>query len=434
MLELEQNKVENKLVSGCIVDYFTFSTKFYNPLQVIEFLGLDSPDIHFEPCRGKWNYSDGVYYRSIKILYNGNTEEMKDFVTVEMTGEGCRTFEDFGAGCWSDLFQMFLDGDISITRFDYALDDHDDYLDLDLLIDSTEKRAESGGFLHWVSDYRSYKVSYSADSKGCKGRTLYWGSNKSENFFRIYDKALQQKDRVSHWVRMELQLRGKHAEAFVRMAHSEYYNGDMALLFSEYLAKKVRFVQQAEDATDTNNRRWENMPFWDKLLDGVAKAAPFIFPGIDHSVDKVVNYVTKNCCQLLVTALSVMPLDALLDNMARHRKYKPLKPVYANMLEEHRDELLDYDPNEWERMWMRANLRTVDVTQASEYQADESPRKTEKLKALPIAVRSNSVKFQEKVLATLELKEKLDEQEQKAFDEFFPDYVQFPIPVPNPYL
>lgn len=79
--------------------------------------------------------------------------------------------------------------------------------------------------------YRVYRFNVREDTiRTIRGRnknveTIYWGSRKSEQQIRLYNKLIEQKkkklvvsEEISSWVRLELQLRGSKPAAWLRSA------------------------------------------------------------------------------------------------------------------------------------------------------------------------------------------------------------------------
>ena len=76
-----------------IYDFLTFTSKIHSQLSIIDLLGMQ--DCKFENLKGFYGYRDRLYYNGVSIHYNGR-DDMG--VCVELSGQGCRTFETFGNG------------------------------------------------------------------------------------------------------------------------------------------------------------------------------------------------------------------------------------------------------------------------------------------------------------------------------------------------
>ena len=102
------------------------------------------------------------------------------------------------------------------TRIDVALDDFASFFTLEEINALVENK-------QMVTKFRTYKrvVESSVSDSTIKGETIYVGSNKSDAFIRIYNKALEQKMDDMDWIRWEIQLRNSRSEAFVDMLLSD---------------------------------------------------------------------------------------------------------------------------------------------------------------------------------------------------------------------
>lgn len=288
--------------SGFLIDYFTFSTKNYTLQGVLDLIGLNKPNI-WEECRGKYLYEDGLYFESIKILFNGKTKDMEGSITCEMTGQGCRAFEEWGNGDFSSLFQEVNFGNINCTRIDPTFDEREEKLNLQTLIQDTLTEDIEGNFKNLVTDFKSASVNINRPKS--KGDTLYLGSKQSECYYRIYDKAKERGFQDLHWIRLENQLRKDYAQNFVTATEREY-NGDWTRLYLELLKKKVRYVEESQDRNDSNNRRWDTKDYWAEFLKDVEKAKPFIKPGMKYNKERLMKYVDLQAGNSVLTAMEIL--------------------------------------------------------------------------------------------------------------------------------
>ena len=71
-----------------IYDWLSFTSKVHTPDQLIAALGLSH--VPWTETKGARGYRDRKYFSCISIHYNGRADMG---VWVEMSGQGCRTFE-----------------------------------------------------------------------------------------------------------------------------------------------------------------------------------------------------------------------------------------------------------------------------------------------------------------------------------------------------
>ena len=164
-------------------------------------------------------------FNGIKVLYQ--PRENMDFqsmgVCVSMSGTGCRTFENHtkmllddahdeqgtGYTAFPNLFQIICANNCNVSRIDIACDDHDGALNMDDIVESVMNNDV-------CTRMQKRQVVLSYDGVDKDGTTVYFGAPSSDFRVRIYDKAKEQGDLVSHWVRVELVFKGKNALAFVQ--------------------------------------------------------------------------------------------------------------------------------------------------------------------------------------------------------------------------
>lgn len=193
-----------------LYDWLTVSSKNDDPQAWVKLLGMESCGWD-ELGHGRNGYRKGLYFGSISILYDGNPGMG---ACLDMSGQGCRNFEEYGTGDFDGLFRLFQQEEgYHVSRLDVAFDDHSGILDIWQLFRDTDKVDEDAE-QQFVSKFRKSKVEKEFDD-GRPGITVYHGSKKSAILIRIYDKAAERGlPKEQHWVRVELQLRDERAEAF----------------------------------------------------------------------------------------------------------------------------------------------------------------------------------------------------------------------------
>ena len=119
-----------------------------------------------------------------------------------------------------------------------------------------------------VTQQNAYKVHKDKDTGFCKpepaGKTLYFGSRKSEKYIRIYDKLAEQllknsNDKelknMTHWVRFETEYKGDTAREILLM----YMGQDFSENYCAHVRDMIYFVE-----SDGQAASW-----WDKFCNDV---------------------------------------------------------------------------------------------------------------------------------------------------------------------
>lgn len=304
-----------------IIDYLTFTSKIDSIDTLKSFLGLT--DLPFRECKGRYFYKKRLMYDGINIYYDGLDDDMG--ICVEMSGKGCRNFEQLGTGDYYELLGYIVanSGDLNITRLDIAFDDFDNLLNFDVICDAIKSK-------NYVSRFRQFKIinEYSQDDKS-NSTTVYCGSDKSDTLFRIYDKkAEQQRSDLDHWVRFEMQLRGDRASCFANLFVS---GNSLGSLFVKVINNYLRFV--VPDDFDTNKSRWLTVEWWFLFLGTVDKISLFV-PDVDYTETRLERFVKTQCSGAIVAFIALFGFNDFKD-LLQGKSQLRINRKYENLLFEH---------------------------------------------------------------------------------------------------
>lgn len=299
--------------SRYLYDALSFTSKVDSKENIISVLGLDYADIPWETISGAKGYHHRLYFMGISIHFDSGNPDQN--VWCEMSGQGCRAFEQFGSGDYDYIFQWIFDepNDRHFTRLDVAFDDRDTQLiDLGRLWCELEER-------NYVS-----KSKWQREDNSDGGRTIYLGSKHSEMFFRIYDKAKERGYDDMHWVRLELQLRRDYASSFVLNP------APLNEKFIGVLAKQWRFI---EPSTDSNKSRCENAYWWDELINGAIAITLFDKPELEYNLSHLDRFVFKMSGQAALAAVSIYGVEEYINklNDVSWKMYN--NPKYRELIE-----------------------------------------------------------------------------------------------------
>ena len=167
-----------------------------------------------------WELSDGVF-RLIREYPNGDTENVAYYAENAFQAGSWRL--DFNPNKLSDEEKLEMKRaidlltDVHFTRLDLAFDVFNNELGMKYRI-----------YRPNVSQ-REYGVYTAQWTKAVE--TIYYGSNSSEQQIRQYNKLVEQTkknmplpDGVEHWMRLELQLRGRKPTEWVERAKGMLYD------------------------------------------------------------------------------------------------------------------------------------------------------------------------------------------------------------------
>lgn len=294
-----------------LIDWLTFTVKReYDPRRVITwYLGMDSCLFQEKPY-GLDGYQHCLEYNHIKVLYEPREDvNFQDMgCCVQMSGKGCRAFETYSKlpqsgdayGAWNDeqgtgnaafpcLFQLLAAGaathDINVSRIDLACDDHDGALDMDVIVDAAVNNNIN-------SRMAKRQIVQSFDGTQRNGTTVYLGAPSSNFRVRIYDKAKEQGDMVSHWIRVELVIKGKNALAFVE----NFVNcEEVGKLASGIINDKFSFIER----DDINISRCSKSGWWVEFLENVDSVELLSREVVQHDIDEIEEWAVRQCAPAL---------------------------------------------------------------------------------------------------------------------------------------
>lgn len=286
-------------------DYFAFSSKIDSPYSLIQLLNLNEEN--WLNSKGFHGYRQQLYCGGIHIHFDGQ-DNMG--VCLEMSGSGCRMFEDNG-GNFIDLIRYCLDNndEINITRIDVSYDDFTGCLDLYQI----ESDIVAGNYR---SRFRAFPIER-IHSKSIDKRTftIYCGSKQSEIMFRIYDKKAEQKVDCAHWVRFEIQLRRERAEVFAGLCIENSINS----LFRGVIVNYLTIVENNE--SDSNISRAVIKPYWLKFLDDVS-AVKLTKQADDYTTSNLQRFVERQLPSALVAYIALFGFDEFLELLNRRSRVK----------------------------------------------------------------------------------------------------------------
>ena len=306
--------MDSKIAENIVIyDWLSFTSKNHTPDELIAALGLS--DVPWTLTKGARGYQDRKYFSSISIHFNGRPDMG---VWVEMSGQGCRTFESLSSVGWDNLFKFIRENALKITRLDVAYDDHIGVLNIrDIVCDT-----QSGMFIS-KSDYWETVLS-------SKGSTVQIGSPQSKVLIRIYDKAAERGFGLDvHWVRVEIQMRDDRAVQFTKIALP------IGAAFAGVLLNHLRYILPGED---TNKWRWPMTEYWLSLVEDAQRISIYQAPSMEYNEERCKNYVINQAGNAIDAMIQMYGLDEF-ESMIQNRQTMH-NPKYDMIVKQHRYEVL----------------------------------------------------------------------------------------------
>jgi len=195
--------------------------------------------------------------------------------------------ENKGSGIWVQLGPMFLihhanNLQVAVKEFLNLLGVKGDYPTkinrLDLAMDLFEVSMKEQDLDFWRQGWvgRSKVSDFHLNSRTGDLETIYIGSRKSAVFLRVYDKLAQaiSEGDINYWfdiwqgyqgevARVEWQVKPKDGNFPKDLQDFENFSGFTIRELLNYLLEWGRLC--IPNPSDSNNRRWEDAPFWKKV-------------------------------------------------------------------------------------------------------------------------------------------------------------------------
>ena len=255
-----------------LIDWLTFTVHYWGSdweSVVKEILGMD-PNLFLQVPRGRYGYRASAEYNNIVVYYNGRENaggdaEGRDMgICISMSGNGCRTYEDYAEGnslitLAAKLLKMYDEDNLSvnISRVDIAADDIAGVLSLERMLEYLSKR-QVNTRIRKVCENKSYDLGNGNENDSL---SFYLGSEKSDFRYRMYDKAKEQGDFEKHWVRVEMVHKGDYAKGAIRALVEA---GDK---IGQCVAAMIRSTLLFIEADNDRIERCSVAEWWDDFLE-----------------------------------------------------------------------------------------------------------------------------------------------------------------------
>ena len=142
------------------------------------------------------------------------------------------------------------------------------------------------------------------------GNGITFGRRVSDACLRVYNKRLERVvkgfEDPGHWIRAELELKRKRADAAAEL----YQAGDVQGFF-RHLAGVIRgYIEfKTPNPSDSNKRRWDVVSWWSRFLDGCEKARLSLQEQVKRTVESVMAWLDRSVGPSLAVVLEVLGQD-----------------------------------------------------------------------------------------------------------------------------
>lgn len=331
-----------------LIDWFsaTCHLEYYD--QLFGVLGIDLSKYEFvRKDHSLHGFRSGVYHGGISIYFDNSQDDT--LVWVEMSGSGCRTFEEISTKSFSDLLRLCYSSRrdekpfFHLSRVDVAYDIFDDPFLFDRLKYSVNGSLIVSGLSECLVEEKS-KIECGAPID-YTGRTIYFGSPRSELRFRLYDKRLERmRDDVESWYRFEIMLRNdRAAELAYNYCHYVLDSESLTLgnIFCSYLDK---YLSVRDRGSDSNPRRWRVAPWWSEFIKKAVKLRRLDSKPTSYNIYGVMSFVQRQAGNSIDVLLKTIGVEGL-SKLIRDRQ-SDLTPEQISVINEYHS-LYDVNNNSW---------------------------------------------------------------------------------------
>lgn len=256
-------------------DWLEFTVLDVQLPQLFEIVQLEFED--FKPLKtGRFGYKHQMKWTdgNIFIMFNALKDEEvsaqtrinpKSGIHVMITGQGCKQYS-VKHSLLGLVHILSSQKRVNFSRIDLAIDDYKSEI---LNFSEIHDAAMAGNFTSRWSKWDEIN-SRQTSTNDFLGRTMYFGSQASDLFCRIYDKTLERKANAdekieTEWTRLEMVYRKDRAEKLISYIIKGLPIGDA---LRGTLKQYLRFLTPS---ADSNKARWPTAPWWDELLSNVEK-------------------------------------------------------------------------------------------------------------------------------------------------------------------
>ncbi len=260
---------------------------------------------YFQQCNGIYGYKSCQQYQNIRVLYDG--PELMG-IHVQISGKGCRYLESLDNFDWNRFLGNLVYLGVKFTRIDVAIDQQN-YFDCDRI----QRYLKTDRVCTRFRKYGETSTSYIGSSELC-GKTIYFGSRKSEIFIRFYDKGLESDGQIEG-TRLEIVLRDGKANEFV----FQYLNRDNFYNLSYLTSKVINYYLRFIKCDSTRKERSSVANWWFDFVNTVEKLS--LGKGKEVvTLDRICKWFEKQVSTSLKLILETKGADYV-DEMVKKAKF-----------------------------------------------------------------------------------------------------------------
>ena len=288
----------------------------------------------------------------INIRYNHNNLSVQNNMglNIELTGGGLDYLREnlkqnnIEMYFYYKIKEIQQDYEINITRIDLAYDDfkRQPYLP----ISKIERVIKRGDFVSKSRVSRNLELLRLGEKKNKEqlGDTLYVGSNESERRLRLYNKYLEQINKVGfcdekYWLRYEMVFRKKQA----KKVFENFKDLSLVDIFFNSIQEFIRFVVSS---VDKKKSRLKTSEFWEEFLNSRKEVKPFVIIPEQKPADivKVTDWLVSISSAFHVPLTLLEKNDTEIDTLdysKLNKKQKELMKSFEGLSENEKKDVVE---------------------------------------------------------------------------------------------
>lgn len=265
--------------------------------DVFDLLGLSKLEFEFH------DWGMNTYHKHARFS-NIVVQQKDEFrYQLNLSGQGCREFEDYSTLDWYQLFAILKDlCDGKATRIDLAIDDFKGYYNVGMV-----RRAVKNKLFRTRMRMADDRVRYNLADVSTIMDSFYIGSMDSRLSINFYDKKLERESKdlevtEKFWTRTELRCKKDYADQVIDMILLHENIGTLAM---GILKKHITFIRKSNA---TNKSRVPAIKWWDDFLKNV-ESVQLSVKAPDKTLEKTKNWLGKSVAPSLATVKESDPLQ-----------------------------------------------------------------------------------------------------------------------------
>lgn len=254
----------NKL--DCIYDWVRVRIPNMSPEDVITKILRLKVDMFINKSTNILNYNTVYELDNIRVLYDSPKLTNKG-VSIEMSGQGCRLYEEFikfRDQWWFAFFRDCAHAGAVFNRIDMAINDYYRFIDIPEFIEKVEND-------ECITKFRTWHVTGEGDFNGKKeGSSIYFGAGQSNLQVVFYEKDYEQakKQRIP---REQVEIKNRYELRFKHEYAQDLMGKLLATADALQLVKNIlsTYISFRDKQLGQEKKYWPLNPDWSVLLDDV---------------------------------------------------------------------------------------------------------------------------------------------------------------------